>query len=82
MPESQTILLVDDEDCDPELLTYPLERDGYRVVGAARRREALREVRGASKVDLVVLDVMLPEARRPRGLQADPRRRAPCRSSC
>ena len=34
MPESPTILLVDDEDAIQKLLTYPLERDGYRVVQA------------------------------------------------
>ena len=35
MPDpSSTILLVDDEDAIQSLLTYPLERDGYRVVQA------------------------------------------------
>ena len=40
MPESQTILLVDDEDAIQRLLTYPLERDGYRVVQARDGEEA------------------------------------------
>jgi DNA-binding response OmpR family regulator len=59
MPESSTILLVDDEDSIQTLLTYPLERDGYRVVQARDGEEALRVFR-AQEIDLVVLDLMLP----------------------
>jgi len=60
MPESATILLVDDEEPVQKLLTYPLERDGYRVVQARDGEEALRRF-GEERVDLVVLDVMLPK---------------------
>ena len=60
MPEpSSTILLVDDEDAIQSLLTYPLERDGYRVVQARDGDEALRRF-AEEDVDLVVLDIMLP----------------------
>jgi len=59
MPNSSTILLVDDEDSIQTLLTYPLERDGYTVVQARDGDEALRRFDEES-VDLVVLDVMLP----------------------
>lgn len=60
MPNSSsTILLVDDEDSIQTLLTFPLERDGYRVVQARDGEEALRRF-GDESVDLVVLDVMLP----------------------
>ena len=59
MPDSSTILLVDDEDSIQTLLTYPLERDGYRVVQARDGEEALRRF-GEEDVDLVVLDIMLP----------------------
>ena len=59
MPNSSTILLVDDEDSIQTLLTYPLERDGYTVVQARDGEEALRRFDDES-VDLVVLDVMLP----------------------
>jgi DNA-binding response OmpR family regulator len=60
MPDSSsTILLVDDEDSIQALLTYPLERDGYRVVQARDGDEALRRF-GEETVDLVVLDIMLP----------------------
>jgi DNA-binding response OmpR family regulator len=59
VPESSTILLVDDEDSIQTLLTYPLERDGYRVVQARDGEEALQRF-GEENVDLVVLDIMLP----------------------
>jgi DNA-binding response OmpR family regulator len=60
MPDSSTILLVDDEDSVQKLLTYPLERDGFRVVSARDGEEALR-VFAEESVDLVVLDIMLPK---------------------
>ena len=59
MPEPPTILLVDDEDAVQKLLTYPLEREGFRVVSARDGEEAL-EVFGQENPDLVVLDIMLP----------------------
>jgi len=59
MPDSPTILLVDDEDSIQTLLAFPLQRDGYQVVQARDGEEALREFR-QQPVDLVVLDVMLP----------------------
>ncbi|MBM2821402.1 MAG: DNA-binding response regulator [Thermoleophilia bacterium] len=59
MPNSSTILLVDDEDSIQTLLTFPLERDGYRVVQARDGEEALRRFEDEA-VDLVILDVMLP----------------------
>ena len=59
MPDASTILLVDDEDSIQTLLTFPLERDGYRVVQARDGEEALRRF-ADDDVDLVVLDIMLP----------------------
>ena len=55
-----TILLVDDEESIQKLLTYPLERDGYRVVQARDGDEALKRFE-EEPIDLVVLDVMLPK---------------------
>jgi DNA-binding response OmpR family regulator len=60
MPDSSTILLVDDEEAVQKLLAYPLERDGFRVLQARDGEEALRQFAG-DRVDLVVLDVMLPK---------------------
>ncbi|MBA3329499.1 MAG: response regulator transcription factor [Actinobacteria bacterium] len=59
MPDLSTILLVDDEDSVQKLLTYPLERDGFRVVQARDGEEALARF-ASEPVDLVVLDLMLP----------------------
>ena len=59
MPEPPTILLVDDEDAVQKLLTYPLEREGFRVVSARDGQEAL-DVFAEENPDLVVLDIMLP----------------------
>ena len=41
MADTSTILLVDDEDSVQKLLTYPLERDGFKVVHARDGEEAL-----------------------------------------
>src|SRR6058998_484059 len=60
MPDSSTILLVDDEDSVQKLLAYPLEREGFRVVQARDGEEALARFE-AERVDLVALDVMLPK---------------------
>ena len=60
MPDSSTILLVDDEDSVQKLLTYPLERDGFRVVSARDGEEALMRF-ADEPIDLVVLDIMLPK---------------------
>jgi DNA-binding response OmpR family regulator len=59
MPDSSTILLVDDEDAVQKLLAYPLEREGFRVVQARDGEEALARF-ASEHVDLVVLDIMLP----------------------
>ena len=55
-----TILLVDDEESIQKLLTFPLEREGYRVIQARDGEEALLRFQ-EGPVDLVVLDVMLPK---------------------
>jgi DNA-binding response OmpR family regulator len=60
MATASTILLVDDEEAVQKLLTYPLEREGFRVVPALDGEEALRRF-SEEHVDLVVLDVMLPK---------------------
>ena len=75
-----TILLVDDEESVQKLLTYPLEREGFRVIQARNGEEALERF-DADHPDLIVLDLMLP---RVDGLEVCRRVRpsAPCRSSC
>jgi DNA-binding response OmpR family regulator len=58
--EAPRILLVDDEESIQTLLTYPLRKDGYDVIGASTGKQALDRFR-EGHFDLVVLDVMLPE---------------------
>jgi DNA-binding response OmpR family regulator len=60
MPDAATILLVDDEEAVQKLLTFPLEREGFRVLQARDGEDALRRF-GGERVDLVVLDLMLPK---------------------
>ncbi|WP_437979698.1 response regulator [Sorangium sp. So ce117] len=57
---SKHILVVDDEARIREVLLYALQKEGYAVTAVADGRAAV-EAAGASTVDLVVLDVMLPE---------------------
>lgn len=60
MPDSPTILLVDDEDAIQKLLSFPLKKDGYRVVEARDGETALSRF-AEEKIDLVVLDLALPK---------------------
>ncbi|WP_438003281.1 response regulator [Sorangium sp. So ce321] len=57
---SKHILVVDDEARIREVLLYALQKEGYTVTAVADGRAAI-EAAGAGWVDLVVLDVMLPE---------------------
>ncbi|HEY5161190.1 MAG TPA: response regulator transcription factor [Gaiellaceae bacterium] len=60
MQDTPTILLVDDEDAIQKLLSFPLQKDGYRVI-EARDGEAALRCFDEEKVDLVVLDLALPK---------------------
>src|SRR5688572_13009524 len=60
MAQDATILLVDDEESVQKLLTFPLEREGFRVVQARDGEEALERF-DENDVDLVILDIMLPK---------------------
>ena len=57
---TRTILVVDDETTLRETLVEALELEGFRAIPAADGREALTRFR-ASRPDLVLLDLMLPE---------------------
>ena len=54
-----TVLVVDDEKDILELLKYNLQKEGYTVLTARNGTEAL--AKAGTGVDLVVLDVMMPE---------------------
>jgi DNA-binding response OmpR family regulator len=57
----ETILLVDDDEALLEVTSIVLSSEGYRVLTAKDGTEALRIV-GSERLELVVLDVMLPKA--------------------
>jgi DNA-binding response OmpR family regulator len=58
--ERQPLVLVADDDADIRaLVTFRLERAGYRVVTASDGEQAL-ELARAESPDLAVLDVMMP----------------------
>src|SRR6187551_3803370 len=59
--ERATILFVEDDSSLLTTLSYSLRRDGFDVLTAADGESGLRLARGAgTKLDLVVLDLMLP----------------------
>ena len=57
---TRTILVVDDEPTQREMLAEALEAEGFTIVTAADGRAALLKFREV-KPDLVLLDLMLPE---------------------
>ncbi|HMG76583.1 MAG TPA: PAS domain S-box protein [Pyrinomonadaceae bacterium] len=59
---SETILLVEDEDVVRGLATKILEQSGYRVLAAARGKEAIRLGQEcAEPIHLLLTDVVMPE---------------------
>jgi putative two-component system response regulator len=59
MPENADILVVDDEPLNVELLKAILEPKNFRVLAASGGAQAL-EILAREKVDLVLLDVVMP----------------------
>ena len=57
---ASTILVVDDNAMNRDLLSRRLRRDGYAVEVAEHGREAIERLTAAS-YDLVMLDIMMPE---------------------
>lgn len=55
-----TILVVDDEPRIRDVLEYALTREGYDVISATNGEEALEKLE-SSVVDLIVLDILMPE---------------------
>ena len=56
-----TILLADDEERMRRLVKDFLQRDGYAVLEAADGKEAMELFDENKKIDLVILDVMMPK---------------------
>jgi len=59
MSKNKTILVCDDERDIVDVLNYNLTKEGYNVISAYNGQEALQKVN--SKVDLILLDVMMPQ---------------------
>lgn len=55
------ILIADDEDVFRSLLKDFLKKDGYEVIEASTGKNALFEFQCNNDIDLVILDVMMPE---------------------
>jgi CheY-like chemotaxis protein len=60
MPESKTVLIVDDEDAIRAIARITLENRGYRVMQAENGRQGIEELK-KSRPDMIVLDLMMPE---------------------
>lgn len=56
----ETILLVDDEPDIIELISYNLEKEGFKVYRAESGKKAI-ELAEKKQPDLIILDVMMPE---------------------
>ena len=56
---TNTLLLVDDEPMNRDALSRRLERSGYRVLLAEGGEQALA-ILASERIDLVLLDVMMP----------------------
>ena len=75
---------MDDNEDNRDMLARRLRRQGYEVQTAAGGRAALTALAVGPRVDLVLLDVMMPELDGYRGcrrLRADPVAAASSRSS-
>ena len=54
------LLVVDDDPDVRESLADILQYEGYRVLTASNGKEALEHLRGPSRPDLILLDLMMP----------------------
>jgi CheY-like chemotaxis protein len=58
---TRTVLVVEDNDMNMQLVEYLLEEGGYRIVKASSGEEALTITRdGQSSPDLILMDIHLP----------------------
>jgi diguanylate cyclase (GGDEF)-like protein/PAS domain S-box-containing protein len=61
MQIKESLLVVDDEEMNRNLLSRRLERSGFRVEVASGGAEALTKIAGQAQFDLILLDQMMPE---------------------
>ena len=58
--QEKTVLVVDDEEALRNLAARLIEKRGYQVLTAGDGAQALAVLSGGARVDLMVLDVMMP----------------------
>jgi len=61
LDHTPSVLLVDDDVRNVFALTSALEAHGMEIVYAENGREALTLLQGSAEVDLVLMDIMMPE---------------------
>ena len=61
MTDRARVLVVEDNDMNMQLVEYLLEEGGYQIVKAASGEEALSIARSGEAVDLILMDIHLPD---------------------
>lgn len=61
MTERARVLVVEDNDMNMQLVEYLLEEGGYQIVKASSGEEALSIARSGEAVDLILMDIHLPD---------------------
>lgn len=57
----RTVMVVDDDESIRAVVARILEKHGYRMLHAANGLEALDQLRAGAGVDLMILDITMPE---------------------
>ena len=70
MADKEKILVVDDEPSIRKYLQTLLEVDGFEVEAVPSGKEALQKIGAGERPDFIILDVLMPEMRRPRNAAA------------
>lgn len=60
-PMKKTVMIVDDQDELRESISTYLQNEGYQTVNAHNGNDALRLLKENQNVDIILLDVMMPE---------------------
>jgi CheY-like chemotaxis protein len=61
MTDGARVLVVEDNDMNMQLVEYLLEEGGYQIVKAASGEEALSIARFGDQIDLILMDIHLPD---------------------
>lgn len=61
MSDRARVLVVEDNEMNMQLVEYLLEEGGYQIVKASSGEEALSIARGGEAVDLILMDIHLPD---------------------